>query len=45
MNVGSDKSVPGLRLLIHDAGKNGVFRDADARDLVLWMVSTFENSA
>ena len=45
MTVGSDKCVFHLQILIHEAGKNGVFRDTDARDLVLWMVSTFENPA
>jgi hypothetical protein len=45
MTVGSDKHVFHLQMLIHEAGKNGVFRDTDARDLVLWMVSTFENAA
>ena len=35
MTVGSDKHVSHLQVLIHEAGKNRVFRDADARDLVL----------
>jgi hypothetical protein len=45
MTVGSDKHVFHLQILIHEAGKKGVFRDNDARDLVLWMASTFENPA
>jgi len=35
MTVGSDKYVSHLQVLIHEAGKNRVFRDADARDLIL----------
>jgi hypothetical protein len=40
ITVGSDKSH--LQVLIHEAGKNRVFHGTDARDLVIWMVSTFE---
>jgi hypothetical protein len=39
MTVGSDKHVFHLQILIHEAGKNGVFRDTDARDVVLWMLN------
>jgi hypothetical protein len=43
MTIGFDKYVCHLQVLIHEVGKNRVFRDTDARDLVLWMVNTFEN--
>jgi hypothetical protein len=32
MTMGSDKYVYHLQVITHEAGKNGVFRDTDARE-------------
>jgi len=44
VTVSADECVSGLKKLIHQEGKKGILHDTDAKDLSLWVVSTFQRS-
>jgi Crinkler effector protein N-terminal domain len=44
VTVPADECVSGLKKLIYQEGKKGIFHKTDAKELSLWVVSTFQRS-
>jgi len=44
VTVAANDYVSRLKKLVYEEGKNGILHDADAKDLSLWAVSSFQKS-
>ena len=44
VTVSANECVSGLKKLIYKEGEKGIFHDTDAKELSLWVVSTFQGS-